>query len=289
MFKKVAIVGGTHGNEYTGVYLVKHLEKHPEKLNKFSYEIQTYIGNPEAYKANKRFLEEDLNRSFVDKNLKDQPESLEGKRAREMQEILRDKEAVDFLIDLHTTTSNMGKTVVLSKTDVLTHACCQYLSEKMPDIKIIDDERVNEESYFVNKIAPAGILIEVGPTPQGVLRADAYNGTSEILDHILDFLELVKIGKLELKESICEYDFERYKELETIEYPVDENGELAGIIHSELQDKDFELIKSGDPLFQLFSGEVIRYDGEPFYPIFVNEGAYYPKKLAFTKTIIKKD
>lgn len=53
-------------------------------------------------------------------------------------------------------------------------------------------------------------------------------------------------------------------------------------LHSPLlQDKDFKLLKAGDPIFKRFSGETVTYKGEALYPFFINECAYYEKKIAF--------
>lgn len=44
-------------------------------------------------------------------------------------------------------------------------------------------------------------------------------------------------------------------------------------------------LKPGDPIFQTFYGEDILYDDDdPAYPVFINEAAYYEKKVAFVKT-----
>lgn len=48
-----------------------------------------------------------------------------------------------------------------------------------------------------------------------------------------------------------------------------------------LQDKDFKLLKPGDPIFMKFSGETVTYEGEELYSVFINECAYYEKKIAF--------
>ena len=50
------------------------------------------------------------------------------------------------------------------------------------------------------------------------------------------------------------------------------------MVHKNVQDKDFSLIKEGDPLFVDLDGEVIPYDGSHGSPIcvtFINEGGYY--------------
>lgn len=49
------------------------------------------------------------------------------------------------------------------------------------------------------------------------------------------------------------------------------------------QDRDFCLLHPDDPLFQTFSGEMLRYKGkEPLYPFFINECAYYEKSIALS-------
>ena len=55
---KVAIVGGTHGNELTGVYLVRKFDRFPELLNRPSFECVTLIANPQAVVANRRYIDQ---------------------------------------------------------------------------------------------------------------------------------------------------------------------------------------------------------------------------------------
>ena len=101
---RVVVVGGTHGNEYTGVWLEKALRDKSE----------TIVGNPAAVEANRRFLDEDLNRCFLRSKLDAPPETREALRAREVDAALGPKgsdTAADLVIDLHTTTANMGVTI----------------------------------------------------------------------------------------------------------------------------------------------------------------------------------
>ncbi len=58
--------------------------------------ITFFLGNPEASRANKRFLESDLNRVFIDAP----PNSHEGNRSLEIKPIL---ESADMFLDLHQT------------------------------------------------------------------------------------------------------------------------------------------------------------------------------------------
>lgn len=51
------------------------------------------------------------------------------------------------------------------------------------------------------------------------------------------------------------------------------------------QDQDFEPLQPGAPIFQLFSGEDVLYEGaSTMYPAFINEAAYYEKGIAFFQT-----
>ncbi|KAK2100030.1 N-acyl-aromatic-L-amino acid amidohydrolase (carboxylate-forming) [Saguinus oedipus] len=50
-------------------------------------------------------------------------------------------------------------------------------------------------------------------------------------------------------------------------------------------DQDFQPLQPGDPIFQMFSGEDLLYEGEStVYPLFINEDAYYEKGVAFVQT-----
>ena len=50
MIKKLAITGGTHGNELTGVYLVKKWQKSPELVERSSFTTVTQLMNQQAIK-----------------------------------------------------------------------------------------------------------------------------------------------------------------------------------------------------------------------------------------------
>jgi len=74
-----------------------------------------------------------------------------------------------------------------------------------------------------------------------------------------------------------------------VDYPRDADGELLGLIHPEVQGKDFTEIKDGDPAFLMHDKSVKPFESAkfgddakaPLYTFFVNEAAYYEKKMAF--------
>ena len=52
--RRVAIVGGTHGNERNGVALAQHFIDCPQHIARPSFECTAMIGNPAAVQANQR-------------------------------------------------------------------------------------------------------------------------------------------------------------------------------------------------------------------------------------------
>lgn len=62
---RVAVCGGTHGNEMSGVYIVREMQKQRvERAGPVS--ITTVLANPRAVEACKRYIDTDLNRCFTD-------------------------------------------------------------------------------------------------------------------------------------------------------------------------------------------------------------------------------
>lgn len=73
--------------------------------------------------------------------------------------------------------------------------------------------------------------------------------------------------------------------MEKVDYPRNESGEIAAIIHPKLQDQDWKPLHPEDPVFLTLDGKTISLGGDQtVYPVFVNEAAYYEKKEAFAKT-----
>ncbi|CAM5211251.1 hypothetical protein [Alishewanella longhuensis] len=49
--KQVAIVGGVHGNEFSGIYLVRQYLAQPEQVRRTSFSTEAVWANPEAHYA----------------------------------------------------------------------------------------------------------------------------------------------------------------------------------------------------------------------------------------------
>jgi len=128
---RVAIVGGTHGNEFTGAYLIKKFETTPEIIKRPSFETLTLLANPQAFQAGKRYIDKDLNRCFTNQVLESSLESVyEENRAKFINKLLGPKgnPQFDFILDLHSSTANMGLTIILLNNHPFNLKLAAYLS-----------------------------------------------------------------------------------------------------------------------------------------------------------------
>jgi succinylglutamate desuccinylase len=311
--KNVVVVGGTHGNEYTGVWCIKALDKAASRLSEQypSLDISTLLANPQAHFENKRFVDDDLNRQFSHEllhGIKEEdglPETVESLRAREINEILGPKfaethstDATDVVIDLHSTTSNMGLSVIIAEGDPLMAQAAAFLLHKCEgeqnDVRVLMHADPSREARpNLPSTGRHGFTIEVGPVPQGLIRHDAVEKTDEALYALLEFFErrnndnealsdeLRKAFKAGRAPCFRSASAKRAGEMSgKIPWPCDAENENfpALMVHKDLQDRDFRLIKTGDPLFVDLKGNTIPYSGShgsPVYLMFVNEGGYY--------------
>jgi aspartoacylase len=215
----------------------------------------------------------------------------------------------DVVVDLHTTTANMGISLIIPEGDALMSAAAAYVLHQcktkhgFESVQVLMHalpRRIDRQN--LSSCGLHGFTIEVGPVPQGVLRHDVIEKTQAAMHSLLEFLHL---RNLELNnESDNKNEPTVLDKLRQIypgnavpcyrSAPAVRPGELSGkiswpndesnpnfpavIIHKSLQDQDFEPLRVGDPLFVTLDGTVIPYDGshgEEVHLIFVNEGGYY--------------
>ena len=328
--RNIAIIGGTHGNEYTGVWVIKSLQQKQLKLQEqyTNLNISTILGNPEAHFANRRFIHTDLNREFsydklcelsvdIDDTSEDDSTDavvpVEAKRARELNDMLGSKcinddadvetPIFDVAIDLHSTTSNMGTTLIINEGDVVMAQGAAYVTQQCVDVHCLMHAIPDKgQRPNLSSTTKHGFTIEVGPVPQGLLRHDAVIKTECALFALLDFLQQYYSsdddspdGTISPQmESLLQNAFpdgmvpafrtipaQRYGEMSgKISWPSDDTNPNfpQWMIHESVQDQDYQLLKKGDPLFVQWDGTVIHYDGsygDEIYLLFINEGGYY--------------
>ncbi|XP_023650047.1 N-acyl-aromatic-L-amino acid amidohydrolase (carboxylate-forming) B-like isoform X2 [Paramormyrops kingsleyae] len=292
---RVAICGGTHGNEMTGVFLVKELQKRKRKEEGAEApDILPVISNPRAVQRCQRYIETDLNRCFTTATLSvpvSDGTPYEIQRAQELNVFLGPKgsvKSVDLVCDLHNTTANMGLCLIsYSECDWISLHICRHLQKEMPSVPVryIHYDVPLSEAYSLESVGKHGFAMEVGPQPHGVVRADVWGTMTEGVRLVLDWIKRFNSG-VQFDDKVMEI----YTLVKTIDYPRDpETQMITATIHPQLQDHDFCLLHQGDPLFLTFSGNTEYYRGEePLYPFFVNESAYYEKGIAFLLARKKK-
>lgn len=281
--KHVAITGGTHGNELTGVYLLKHWRNNPERVCRDSFVTELHLANPKAHGHNRRYLDQDLNRQFAWEDLNDHALcGYEQNRAKSLNTLLgpKDEPRVDVVLDLHTTTANMGVTLVIKSDDPLVTGMAFYAKTRMPEVTLFHQpsERM-ADNFLISLGRRHGLLVEVGPVPQGLLRWDVYHQTETVVGHCLDYLDAVNRGETpELAAAMPGFQFVR-----KVMLPENERGELYAMVHPDLQGADYQPIQPGDPLFITLDGQTLVYEGEEtLYGAFINEAAYYDRHIGLS-------
>ncbi len=283
LIKSVAITGGTHGNELTGVHLIKHWQSNIDKVERPSFSTELHIANPKANKAVRRYIDQDLNRQFSLEDLNNaELTGCEQQQAKLLNTLLgpKDDPRVDFIIDLHTTTANMGMSLIFNSSDPLVVGMAFYIKQKMPHATLFFEPSERLENNFLTSVGRlSGFLIEVGPIAQGLLNYQVYAETQEAVMHALDYLEMKNTGQpVALPAQMPGYQFTK-----KVSLPVDENGGISAMVHPNLQNQDYQAIHPGDPLFITLAGETIVYDGDStVYGAFINEAAYYDQKVGLS-------
>jgi hypothetical protein len=145
---EVAVVGGIHGDEPCGVAAVERLIEDPPDVDA---PVRLVIANEAAIAADRRYVDEDLNRAFpasADAGPEAYPDTHEGQLAREVVEALRDC----LVLALHSTQSHPDPFAIVDEPDPRRLGICTRL--------------------------PVGSVVESGPFDGGRLLAPV--GTVEV-------------------------------------------------------------------------------------------------------------
>jgi len=281
---RVAIVGGTHGNERIGVYLKKKFSQCPTLVQRPSFSTQVFLANPQAVAAGVRYIDRDLNRSFDRDRLQNEHSlSYEDLRAKSLNQMIgpNSDAPVDVILDIHSTTSNSGLTLIIDDENQFNLQLASYLQQVDSAIKVYSTAHAGRNHDALRSLAKFGFCLEVGPVAQGVLDANLFQKTETLIHVILDYLDQYNGNSA----TFPNHSLTLYRYLNTIDYPRDDQGDIQAMIHPQLQFKDYEALHPGDPMFLTFDGDTISYRGESVvYPMFINEAAYYEKGIAMCLT-----
>ena len=284
---KVLVVAGTHGNECNAPWLLDAWARLPGRLNSSGLALCPLIGNPDALAQSRRYLDRDLNRSF-------QP-ALLADPARQEREVARARsllahhapEAADpclVVIDLHSTTAAMGNCLVVYGRRPADLALAAALQLKL-GLPIYLHEGDPHQNGYLAEAWPCGLVIEVGPVPQGVLTAAVVLQTAIALEATLALLAGARQGRLPQPTHLVVH-----RHRQSLDLPRHGNGSPAAVIHPLRQHRDWQPLRAGDPLFQATDGGTIAYcppaglENQLVWPVFINEAAYGEKGIALSLT-----
>ena len=159
------VTGGIHGNEPSGV---KALEEVFKELEKTKPDIKGTIigvsGNKKALNHNKRYIDEDLNRTWTRENIEEGGEDThETNEMFEIMEILKEYPESDFtkryFLDCHTTSSPSLPYVSVQEVndnDEWAHKFPTYIIRGFSDIITGDID------HYLSRIGMTGFVFEAG-------------------------------------------------------------------------------------------------------------------------------
>lgn len=236
---KIAVIGCVHGDELIGKKIISKLEK----LNIKKGTLGLILANPRAIEVKKRFIDQDLNRSF--------PGNAKGNHEEKLAHELKEKlNEFDFVLDIHSTVTDTKDLIIITKSN-----------KKILDlIAIFKPKRVALMKRSISRKAltyhcKAGISFEYGKDKD-------LNVLNKIEKDILYILGGFGVTKNKLKEKNNKIEF--YK----IEGMVlkDENDRLSRKI------RNFKLIKKGEAIAK--SGREVVSAKKDFYPVLFGGKSY---------------
>ncbi|MGB0494832.1 MAG: aspartoacylase [Kangiellaceae bacterium] len=283
----VLLVGGTHGNELTGIHLVNHLKKTHLQKKYPEFNLDFLLANEAARIENRRYIDVDLNRCFKVEDLNNP--NLKSKEALLAKDINNkygpkagtvgaetSQPKMDFIIDLHTSTANMQTNIVITRIDKFHLQLASFLKEKLSGVTITSEAELLNDHHFLESIAPRGVLIEIGPIAQGCIEHPIMELTQQALLACLDFVDLFNNDQVPVLPKVLN----TYSYYSNLTFPTDSSGAISASIHPSLLGKAYPKLKKGTPVFITFDGDAIIYEGESTNLAFINEAAYYDKQIA---------
>jgi len=177
----------THGNERMGVDVVKEIQKLNIDHSRHNFIFQK--ANKKAFELNKRFIHQDLNRSFPGKKNGNYEEQL----AYKLSSTIR---SADLVIDIHSTTSSSKNTIIITKLNKIT---LDYVKSISP--KYVLFMKYKKNCALISQ-AKVGIAFEYGKDKNKSTIKKTVLG----IKRLLNYLEIVdhKIPKSKIKTQYFE-------------------------------------------------------------------------------------
>ncbi len=241
----------THGNERIGLKVARELKK----LNideKFFY-IQ--IANEKAAKLGKRFIDQDLNRSFPGKKQGNYEERL----AHKLLPIIK---LADIVIDIHSTKSNLKDALIVTKLDKET---LKYIKIIQPKYALLMN--ITKSNALISS-AKIGLAFEYGKDKD----ARAIKKIVRDIKKILAFVGLIDFKYSKIKNSTKFFSIDS-------EFKKEKGDRLFSRI------KNYQLVKKGEIVAKRGQESIVAK--KDFYPILFGKNNY-KDIFGFQGRIIKK-
>lgn len=235
----LVVVGCLHGDEFVGQRIIDELAK--SRCLKGS--LKTIIANPVAVAVGKRFIDQDLNRSFPgDENSK----MLEERIAAQL---LTEISGNDYVIDIHSTSSDTEDVVIIKKRDKIINQMIEIIRPR----RVLLMPKDYGNGALVNFCS--GISIEYG----------SHGSEETFIKSLSDIKKLMcHLGMIEDVGITEEKQTEFYKVFSVANKP--RNFQISESVHN------FVKINQGDILG--YADETPVLAGEDFYPVLFGEKAY---------------
>jgi len=284
--KKILIVSGTHGNELNPVWAVKKFRNLRNKSPQ-SKSLEFTLGNPKALEEGLRYIDVDLNRSFNVLKTESNQNFYEVNRSEYLinEYGFQGIKSCPIVIDLHTTTSCMGTSIVMYGRRQRDFCLAAILQAKFGLPIYLHEKDINQTGFLV-EAWPCGLVIEIGPVAQNHYDSEITERFLIILDFLGDLIDNLENKRINLPSEISLFVHQK-----SVDYPRNDNHEINALIHPLRINNDWKMIEESDPLFLTIDNETINYtDKEKTYPLFIGEAAYREKNIAmsFTKKEILK-
>lgn len=227
----------THGDETAGIPVANRVRK----LSLIKGTFSVHRANELAFKRKKRFIDQDLNRSFPGKKSGNH----EQKLACAILPIIR---SADIVIDIHTTRSGLRDSIIVTKLDRKTR---EYVEVIQPRFVLIMN--ATKSNALISE-AKVGIGFEYGGNSTRTIQGTAI-GIERLLSHL---------GMIQKKLPAITREPKWFDVHSTVPKP--KNAVLLSKI------KNYKEIKKGESFAKV--GKELIYAEQDFYPILFGNNSY---------------
>jgi len=235
----LVVVGCLHGDELVGKRIINILAK--LKIKKGT--LITVVANPKALSKKKRFIDQDLNRSFPGKKMS---KKLEERIAFEIMQTIK---SADYVIDIHSTSTDTQDVVIIKRR---TKNIKKLLNIFKPSRVLLMPRSIGQRG-FVNHCH--GISFEYGAHNS----PDTFNKTLRDIKRIMVNLDMLSGKKIKIKKYMNYYTvYEAEKKPKDFKMNKDVNN--------------FKLFKRGGVLGKVKNKKILAK--ENFYPVLFGAKAY---------------